>query len=131
MGTQSTWGYQRRVHGILVVFWFGVWALMVGTCSLSIGESIILIGLWECVIYLLGFFLFSSHLILLLMVLELMVIKLFLVVGMSVIFHILDSFFIFIFVIITAREAGVGVALLTTFVRGHGNDLILVRISKK
>merc|ERR1712087_472661 len=125
MGTQSTWGYQRRVHGILVVFWFGVWALMVGTCSLSIGESIILIGLWECVIYLLGFFLFSSHLILLLMVLELMVIKLFLVVGMSVIFHILDSFFIFI--IITAREAGVGVALLTTFVRGHGNDLILVR----
>ena len=114
---------------ILVVFWFGVWALMVGTCSLSIGESIILIGLWECVIYLLGFFLFSSHLILLLMVLELMVIKLFLVVGMSVIFYILDSFFIFIFVIITAREAGVGVALLTTFVRGHGNDLILVRIS--
>jgi len=63
------------------------------------------------------------------MVLELMVIKLFLVVGMSVIFYKLDSFFIFIFVIITAREAGVGVALLTTFVRGHGNDLILVRIS--
>ena len=63
------------------------------------------------------------------MILELMVIKLFLVVGMSVIFYILDSFFIFIFVIITAREAGVGVALLTTFVRGHGNDLILVRVS--
>ena len=114
---------------ILVVFWFRVWALIVGTCSLSIRESIILIGLWECIIYLLGFFLFSSHLILLLMVLELMVIKLFLVVGMSVIFYILDSFFIFIFVIITAREAGVGVALLTTFVRGHGNDLILVRVS--
>lgn len=86
-------------------------------------------GLWECVIYLVGFFLFSSHLILLLIVLELIVIKLFLIVSLSVVFYALDSFFIFIFVIITAREAGVGVALLTTFVRGHGNDLILARIS--
>ena len=86
-------------------------------------------GLWECVIYLVGFFLFSSHLILLLIVLELIVIKLFLIVSLSAVFYALDSFFIFIFVIITAREAGVGVALLTTFVRGHGNDLILARIS--
>jgi len=62
------------------------------------------------------------------MVLELMVIKLFLVVRLAVFFCSLDSFFIFIFVIITAREAGVGVALLTTFVRGHGNDLILARV---
>ena len=66
---------------------------------------------------------------LLLMVLELIVIKLFLIVRLSIVFYALDSFFIFIFVIITAREAGGGVALLTTFVRGHGNDLILARIS--
>ena len=66
---------------------------------------------------------------LLLMVLELIVIKLFLIVRLSVVFYALDSFFIFTFVIITAREAGVGVALLTTFVRGHGNDLILASIS--
>ena len=114
---------------ILIILWFGVWGLTVSTCSLSIGESIILMGLWECVIYLVEFFLFSSHLMLLLMVLELIVIKLFLIVRLSVVFYALDSFFIFIFVIITAREAGVGVALLTTFVRGHGNDLILASIS--
>ena len=89
----------------------------------------VFLGLWERVIYLLGFFLFSSHLILLLITLELVVIKLFLIIRLLVFFYALDPFFIFLYVIITAREAGVGVALLTTFVRGHGNDLILARIS--
>jgi NADH:ubiquinone oxidoreductase subunit K len=62
-------------------------------------------------------------------VLELIVIKLFLVLGIIIYAHCFDTLLIFVFIIMTAREAGVGVALLTAFVRARGNDLVMISIS--
>lgn len=66
----------------------------------------------------------------LLIVLELIVIKLFLIIGVLMFIYMYDSLLIFIFIIITASEAGVGVSLLTTFVRSQGNDFVIIRLSQ-
>ena len=68
------------------------------------------------------------HVIIILILLELFILKIYFFSLFCFIRMVINNFFVFLFITLSVAEARVGISLLTILVRVHGEDIIL-RIS--
>lgn len=89
---------------------------------------IILIGV-EILIYVFIYTSFWYHVIILLMVLEFIILKNFLLVVIIIYILKIENVFVFFFRALAVSEARLGISLLTVLSRAHGNDYLRIEIN--
>ena len=89
---------------------------------------IILMGL-EILIYVFVYTSFWYHVIILLIVLEFIILKNFLMVILIIYGLKLENVFLFFFRALAVSEASLGISLLTVLSRAHGNDYLRIEIN--
>ena len=82
----------------------------------------------EILVYVFVYTSFWYHIMMLLMVLEFIILKNFLLVVMLIYRASVESVFIFFFRALAVREARLGISLLTVLARAHGNDYLRIEI---
>lgn len=87
-------------------------------------ELLVALALLEGLVYTFVFAWVTSHVMLMLIVLELFTLKAFFVVSARLASSGVEVAAVFMFLAIMAREAGFGIALLTAVARAHGNDIV-------
>ena len=83
----------------------------------------------EILIYVFVYTSFWYHVIILLIVLEFMILKNFLIIILIVYCLSLENVFLFFFRALAVSEARLGMSLLTVLSRAHGNDYLRIEIN--
>ena len=68
------------------------------------------------------------HVIIILIILEMFILRIFFLLNFYVFLLNYSVFFIFVFITLSVAEARIGLSLLTILVRNHGNDYIKIII---
>merc|ERR1712015_498600 len=85
-------------------------------------ETVLVLGGAEMVLYVVVYTSFWYHIIILLIVLEFIMLKNFLLIMVLISISSVESAFIFFFSVLAVREARLGISLLAVLSRAHGND---------
>ena len=83
----------------------------------------------EILIYVFVYTSFWYHVIMLLIVLEFIILKNFLMVILTIYYLNLENVFLFFFRALAVSEASLGISLLTVLSRAHGNDYLRIEIN--
>ena len=83
----------------------------------------------EILIYVFVYTSFWYHVIMLLIVLEFIILKNFLIVILIIYCLSLENVFLFFFRALAVSEASLGISLLTVLSRAHGNDYLRIEIN--
>lgn len=92
-------------------------------------EVVIILMSLEILIYVFVYTSFWYHVIILLIVLEFIILKNFLVVVLIIYVLKLENVFLFFFRALAVSEASLGISLLTVLSRAHGNDYLRIEIN--
>nr|AFK75965.1 NADH dehydrogenase subunit 4L [Erianthus versicolor] len=82
-------------------------------------------------IYLSGIYIYSStrkHLLMVLLSLEYMVLSLFLMMNLYFIIYSYDLNFIVFFIVFSVCEGALGLSILVSMIRSHGNDFLILLV---
>nr|AXS65075.1 NADH dehydrogenase subunit 4L [Histeroidea sp. 2 KM-2017] len=86
---------------------------------------LMMLGAYSFIVFslgILGFSLKHKHLLLMLLSLEMIVVSLFLVMMMMLSFYDSEFFFCMIFMTLSVCEGSLGLSILVSLIRTHGND---------
>lgn len=91
-------------------------------------EVLTVIRFVEIILYIFVYTSFWYHIIILLIVLEFIILKNFLLTVLLISITNVESVFIFFFRALAVREARLGISLLTVLARAHGNDYLRIEL---
>jgi len=96
--------------------------------TMSCIEALCLVRVIEITIYLAGYAGYWHHALILVILLELLVLKSLLILGIASACCTVRGLTLFIFIVVMAGAAGLGVALISLMVRACGDDSIRVHL---